>query len=259
MMIDSNNYNSNIKPPQEIPLTNIKNTTNNGKAYTIIGNKVVEEVENLSTRDYILIAFKNIQNDPIESQKFNVLSPKEQQQYLVDKVVGNWKITHSLKGSEDQNKNSNNRVNNITTNIAQNKQNDVLVNSEIGIIKDEENDTITKINETTSGEIKVTETNSYGKSEIYNPQKETNTPNEERDNNHAYNSNDAYLSDNRIENNYITTPFDKSQSKARKKILQPNNYSRTGYINISMIIITLTLSTIIGITIGYLLYTNIYP
>lgn len=264
-MTETNNYQENITPPQEIPLTTLKSINNNGKEYTIIGNQAIEEVhDNFNTKDELLIAFKKIQRDSLESKKFNTLSPEDQQQYLIEKVVGKWRIIHRLERASKQSEKTNNKVNTITTNLASNQSNDVLVNSQIGIIKNDNNETITKIEEKTDENIQVTETNIYGTKEINNSQSKNQT-----NSNSSHTCDSAYLSSTGIENPpnnnlkefnthyYQNTPI-QSKSYVRKKILQPNNYGRPGYINIQMIIIILTLSTIIGITIGYLLYINIY-
>jgi hypothetical protein len=272
--------------PPSIPLNDIQNISINNNSYTKIGNDIViENVNSLSdTRTELLRTFKEIQNNPNESKHFNSLSPKEQEKYLVNKVVGDWKIKHQLQNASEQTK-APTKVEATTTSIAANKQDDVKVNSEIGLIVNEQDGTITKVEEQTDDSIQVTETNSVNKSEIINPQNEDYN-NEISQNDDYYknyqsqnsqsteqNAKDAYLNEEGIQNpNYTqnialgtalgvgAATLANNKAYVKKRTLQPNHYNNFrrpgGYINLQMIIIILTLSTIIGITLGSLLYMS---
>lgn len=272
-------------PPTNVPLNNIKNTTVNGQNYTIVkskdkGDLVVENIGNHNTKKEVDEALKNIQQNQTERDKFNRLSKQDQEQYLIKLVVNKYKITHNLTGIQDQKKENPNLVNSATINLAQNDENDVKLNSELGIIKDTHDGTITTIEQRPDNTLTITETNSIGNSELITPTESqyndiTKNSNQPQENTISQDNNNTYLSENGIENpqnqniNNFSTGFALGATaalthpyvKSRVRRLQPNrinnsNNGNAAFITTKMIIIlmgSIPTALFIGLIIGTIL------
>lgn len=140
---------------KNIPLDKVNSVRINGKNYTVIDRKVIEENNGigLTTRELFLYLYKEIQKDPYKKERFDNLSNKEKVNYLAKEVM-KLKKTYNLEFGIDQAK-PKDRAEAVTKKIADSKIEDARSNQELGIV--ESNGVINTIEEKPNGEINVNE------------------------------------------------------------------------------------------------------
>lgn len=262
---------------KNISLNNVNTVNINGKNYTVIDRKVIEESNGLglNTRELFLYLYREIQKDPYQKERFDNLSDKEKINYLAKEVM-KLKKTHDLEHSSNQAK-PNDKAGAVTKIIANGKTDEAYINQNLGII--ESDGVITTIEEQTDGKINVNEIDNSNSDSMNVTTIGTDLSNDiDTMNSDNINFNDTYLSNDNSEivndinsnnqemesNNVQEQRQEASISHSphstrfvrtlRPNTLQPNQRYRAtranGFIENSIIITILGLSTILGLIIG---------